>query len=344
MPRNEHHQNDIFKERSVYPKAHNLLLIFISYTLLSCDLISDITYWLTEETIRVRLQMIIPLLYDLMSANQYGIFIFRCDQLMRCLKHVEEDWKNVLNADARNIMLKSARTGKRLVTICGLFMYRYLPNDSAVVPWKDRHQNTTIRYFACPGYFFSLDVQVSPVYEIIFIIQCLTAFVTVSIVTGACGLTAIFVVHVCGQLKILIGFMRNLVQIQRHEEREIDKKLTEIVEHQMRIRKNITTLFTYMISIINVTIHMFLFCYTAGRKNSHRILRVRMVSSSRNRKARSVILLMIMSNATTKISGKFIDLSLKIFGDSVDKNTFHGKRSRLLMIYSLSNFIRFELT
>jgi len=56
-------------------------------------------------------------------------------------------------------------------------------------------------------------------------------------VTCACGLTAIFVVHACGQLKILIGLMRELVQKQWQEEREMDMKLAEIVEHQTRVRK-----------------------------------------------------------------------------------------------------------
>jgi len=194
-----------------------------------------------EETTHVRLQTIPLLLFDLMSASQYSIFILRYDQLRRCLKHVEEDWENVLSADARNIMQKSARTGKRLIMICGLFMYSGAFTFRTILPLSlgkiVTDQNVTMRRFACPGYFFSLDVQVSPVYETIFVIQCLTGFIVVSVVTSACGLTAIFVVHACGQLKILIGLMRRLVQKQGQEEREVNKKLAEIVEHQTRVRK-----------------------------------------------------------------------------------------------------------
>lgn len=261
MPRNQHYQNDILYitqptrhillalgawpsisgERSIYPEAHNLLLIAISYTLLSSDLIPGILFCLMEETTRIRLQTVPILLYDFMSASQYGIFIFRYDQLRRCLKHIEEDWKNVFSVDTRNIMLKSARTGKRLVTICVLFMYSGAFTFRAILPLSQGKividQNVTMRRFSCPGYFFSLDVQVSPVYETLFVIQCLTGFITVSIVTSACGLTAIFVVHACGQLKILIGLMKDLVQEQWQEEHEVDKKLAEIVEHQIRVRK-----------------------------------------------------------------------------------------------------------
>lgn len=260
MPRDEHHQKNILyimqptrnilltlgawpslsKKKSIY-KIHNLLLICISYTLFSCELVPGVLYWWMEKTTNVRLQMIPLLLYDFMSASQYGIFIFRNDQLRRCLKHVEEDWENVFNADARDIMLKSAKMGKRLVTIGGVFMYSGAFSFRTILPLAQEKivtdQNVTLRHFACPGYYFSLDVQVSPIYETIFVMQCLTGFVTVSVVTGVCGFTAIFVVHACGQLKILIGLMRDLVQKQWKEEREMDKKLIEVVEHQIRVRK-----------------------------------------------------------------------------------------------------------
>ncbi|XP_071558339.1 odorant receptor 4-like [Temnothorax nylanderi] len=382
MPRNEHYQSDILyitqptrnillalgvwpsisKEKSVYPKTHNLLLICISYILFSSDLIPGILYWVLEETTRIRLQIIPLLLYDLMSASSYGIFIFRYDQLRRCLKHIEEDWENVFSADARDIMLKSARTGKRLVTICGVFMYSGVITFRTILPLSQgkivTDQNVTLRHFACPGYFFSLDVQVSPVYETVFVIQFLTGFITVSVVTGACGLTAIFVVHACGQLKILINLMRSLVQEQWREEREVDEKLAEIVEHQVRVRnflrlvqhtlqeiylmeilvntiaicllvyfmlvdwqnKNITTLCTYIVSVTNIVIHIFLFCYT-GEQLSSQAEKVAIASCELewyrlpDRNVRSVVLLMIVSNAPTKISaGKFMDLSLRTFG------------------------------
>ncbi|XP_067214185.1 odorant receptor 4-like isoform X2 [Linepithema humile] len=290
--------------RSIYAKAHKFFLISISYILLSSDLIPGIFYWLMEKTVRVRLQTIPLLLYDIMSASQYSIFIFRCSQLRQCLKHVEEDWQNVLSIDARNIMLKSAKTGKRLVSICGFFMYSGVFTFRTILPLSQKKivtdQNITIRPLPCPIYLFSLDVQISPIYEILFVIQCITGFVMVSIVTCACGFTAIFVVHACGQLKILINMMKSLVQKQWQEEHEVDKKLAEIVEHQVRVRSflrlvqhtlqeiylievmvntiticllvyfllvdlqnsNIGILGTYLLSIANVIIHIFLFCYT----------------------------------------------------------------------------------
>ncbi|EFN67347.1 hypothetical protein EAG_04809, partial [Camponotus floridanus] len=113
----------IGREKSICKKFYKLLLISFSYIFLSCDLIPAIFYWIMEETTRARLQIIPVLLYNFMAAGQYGIFIFRDDQIRQCLKHVEDDWRNIINADARSMMLTSARTGRRLVAFCSVLMY-----------------------------------------------------------------------------------------------------------------------------------------------------------------------------------------------------------------------------
>lgn len=260
MPRNEHRQDDLLyvtqptrnillalgtwpslDARSKGWKFHHLLLITISYVLFSCDIIPGVLYCLMQETIYARLQVIPLLLYDIMSASQYGIFILRRDRLRQCLRYVEQDWRDVLSANSRNLMLRSAWTGKRLVTICGIFMFCSMLLFRIVLPLSRENivtdENVTIRPLACPGYYFSLDVQVSPVYETVFALQCLTGFIMASVLTSACGLTTIFVAHACGQLKILINLMNSLVEQQWSAEHEVDKKLAEIVQHQVKIRR-----------------------------------------------------------------------------------------------------------
>ncbi|CAL1689186.1 unnamed protein product [Lasius platythorax] len=352
----------IDKEKSICKKIYKLLLISVSYILLSCDLIPAIFYWIMEKTTRVRLQIIPVLLYNFMAAGQYGIFIFRDHQIRQCLKHVEDDWRNVINADARSMMLTSARTGRRLVAFCGVLMYGGALTFRTILPLSQgtfvTDENITIRLLACPGYYFSIDVQVSPTYEILFAIQCLSGLVSASIATGACGFTAIFVVHACGQLKILIDLMKKLVEKQWRAGYEVDDKLAEVVEHQIRIRNflrlvqqtlhhvclmeimantiticvlvylmlmewqnnNTAAVCTYLLCLTNVTIHVFMFCYT-GEQLTVQAEQVATTSCELewyrlpDRKARSVVLLMIMSNTPTKISaGKLIDLSLKTFG------------------------------
>ncbi|XP_032689598.1 uncharacterized protein LOC116852916, partial [Odontomachus brunneus] len=143
MPRNVHSQDDIVYvmqptrnimlaigawpsisgKRSIFWKIYDLFLIFSSYVLLACDSIPGTIYWLLEESSRVRLQITPLLLYVFMTVIQYGIFLSRNDHIRQCLKHIEEDWENVFSVKERNTMIKSAKTGRLLVTICGVFMY-----------------------------------------------------------------------------------------------------------------------------------------------------------------------------------------------------------------------------
>jgi len=98
-------------------------------------------------------------------------------------------------------------------------------------------QNITIKPLPCPAYFISFDIQVSPAYELVFAMQLLSGIVTFSITVGLCGLAAVFVMHACGQLKVLVDLMRNLVEVQWQEQQEVDRKLAKMVEHQIRIRR-----------------------------------------------------------------------------------------------------------
>ncbi|XP_014487923.1 PREDICTED: odorant receptor 13a-like, partial [Dinoponera quadriceps] len=222
-------------------------------------------------------------------------------------------------------------------------------------------QNITIRPLPCPGYFFSFDAQVSPNYEMVFAMQFFSGLVTHTITTGVCGLTAVLVMHACGQLKILMNLMRHFVEEQSHERQSIDRKLAEMVEYQIRIRNflrlvehtmqqvclielmgctlivcilgyciimewensNAIAMCTYFITLISIMINVFMFCYT-GEQLTIQAEKVAITSCELewyrlpDRKARGIVLVMIMSNSPTKITaGKVVDLSFKTFGDVV---------------------------
>lgn len=228
-------------ERTLCEKAYKLLLITVSYALLLSTLIPGYLYWLIQGDARTRIQMTPFLVFDSMNLSEYGIIVFRDDHIRRCLKHVEEDWKKVLSPDVRQIMLKFARTGKNLVTACATFMYSGALLFRTILPLSQgaivTEQNVTIRPLACPSYLFSVDLQATPFYETLFTIHSVGGFVTASISTSTCGLTAIFVVHASGQLRILRDLMRKLVDEKWQKEYEVNKRLADIVEHQIRVRK-----------------------------------------------------------------------------------------------------------
>jgi len=261
MLRNQHYQDDIMyitqltrqvlsllgvwpslnKRKSISERAWKFLLISSSYILLYCVLIPGLLFWLIEKRPRVRVQTIPLIFYGFMATGKYSILVFSEERIRRCLKHIEEDWKFLISMDARDSMIESAKIGRRLVTLCAAFMYGSGLSFRSILPFAKGKivtaQNVTIKPLPCPAYLFSFDIQVSPIYETVFAIQFLSGIVTYSITIGVCGLSAVFVMHACGQLKILMDLMRNLVEIQWEEDQELNRKLAAMVEHQIRIRK-----------------------------------------------------------------------------------------------------------
>ncbi|XP_025159082.1 uncharacterized protein LOC105188555 [Harpegnathos saltator] len=225
------------QKRPVFQKVYNLFLNFSSNLLFACEIIPGIIYWLMEESVRIRLQLILLLPYIFLCAFQYDIILSRNDNIRQCWKHVEEDWRNAFGTDDRNIMFRCAKAAKFLILICGVLMYSGVAMYRIILPLSRgdivTNQNVTIRPLACPVNFLFIDVQASPFYEIIFTFQSLTGLLIVSITTSTYGLLAYFVEHASGQMKILICLMKNLVREQKEE--EVDKKLAQVVEHQIRV-------------------------------------------------------------------------------------------------------------
>ncbi|KAL0117088.1 hypothetical protein PUN28_010138 [Cardiocondyla obscurior] len=292
------------KKESHGDKTWKKFLIIFSYALLYSVLFPGFFFWIIEKRIKIRLLTFPLLLFVSMASTKYGHLIYRENNIRLCLKHMEEDYKTVPTSKARDTMIESAKIGRRLVTLCAIFMYGSGLSFRLILPFAKGKivtpQNITIRPLPCPAYFFSFDVQVTPIYELIFAMQVLSGLVTFSITTGLCGLAAVFVMHACGQLKILTTLMRNLVEEQWQDKKEVNKKLAEMVEYQIRIRSfiqmientiqqaclievmgcttivcllgyfiimewensNSIAMCSYFTSVTSMMINMFLFCYT----------------------------------------------------------------------------------
>ena len=230
-----------YRKKCIRDKIWKYFLILICHILLYSVLIPGALFWLVEKRLRVRVRTIPLLLFGFVACGKYSNLVFHEKNIKRCLQHFEEDYKVITNAKARNTMIKSAKIGRRLVTLCAIFMYGSGLSFRLILPFANGKiiipQNVTIRPLPCPAYFIFFDVQVSPTYELIFAIQILSVIITYSITTGLCGLAADYVMHICGQLKILMSLMRNFVEEKWQEKREVNKKLAIMVEHQIRIRK-----------------------------------------------------------------------------------------------------------
>ncbi|XP_071641214.1 odorant receptor 4-like [Temnothorax longispinosus] len=214
-------------------------LILGCYFILACELIPTILYIvLIEKRLNVRMKLVSSIMFTILAVLKYSSLVLSKNQVRNCLTHVKDDWQNVSTTSARNSMIDKARTARRLLILCGISMYTTGLYYRTVVPLSRgksvNDQNVTIRHLPNPSYFVLFNGQISPAYEIVFFIQFLAGMIKYTITVAICSLAALFVMHTCGQLEILKALTNNMVN--EMEEKQLDKKLALIVEHQIRIR------------------------------------------------------------------------------------------------------------
>lgn len=242
------------EKTSACRKLFKCLFIFLSYSFLFATVIPNGLFWVFKANIRIRLRMLPLFTYAMITLVKYGLLIFGQDRIKHCWKYVSEDWRNIGNADARNMMLESAKIGRRLITICAWFYYssgislRLIP---LLYRGKIVNQyNVTVKLLPTPIYLFSLNTQATPVYEIMYSLQGISGFVGLTIAMGSCSFLIIFVMHACGQLKILMSLMREFIEEQ--QQTKVDKMLAIVVERQIKIRRYLSSLIisTYLFAAI----------------------------------------------------------------------------------------------
>ncbi|XP_011058403.1 PREDICTED: uncharacterized protein LOC105148395 [Acromyrmex echinatior] len=148
--------------------------------------------------------------------------------------------KNTLHSNDRIIMIRNAKFGRRLVSICAFFMYGgavfyYLALPFSKGKITESDGNLTYRPLVYPVASVILDARHSPISEILFWIQCLSGFIAHSITAGACSLAAVFAMHAYGRLEVLIQWIEHLVDGREDFCNNVDERLAMIVQQHVRI-------------------------------------------------------------------------------------------------------------
>ncbi|XP_043682735.1 uncharacterized protein LOC122636008 isoform X4 [Vespula pensylvanica] len=281
--------------------------------------------FLIEKSTQQKLKIFGPLCSCSTNAMKYSILLMHREKIRTCLKHIREDWTKIILQEDHELMMSQARIGRILSTmsICfiygaGIFYRTFLPlsKGSVVVG------NHTIRPLACPSYFVLFDEQKSPAYELVFFGQFLGGFTVYTVGSGVCGLAAFFIMHVCGQLGILMRKMNDIVEGNYSIEKNPKIRIAEVIRHQIRTRsfvKEVEEILQYpcMAEIMGCTslVCLVLYYLVMGAK-------VGLTSSTLNwhclpvKDMKCLIPVIIMSNYPLKIvAGKLMDMSLSNFNN-----------------------------
>lgn len=197
--------------------------------------------FLKERDFKRRVRLLGPLLNCWMGCMKYSLLIYHAKEIHSCLKQARQDWRDTTDWRDWKAMLSKARIGRKFVIFSAVFMYVGGLSYRTVVPLSKGRMltsmNTTVRALSCPSYFVKFNEQASPAYEIVFILQFFAGLLTYSVTCGAAGLAAFFVMHVCGQLSILIGKLNRLNDMPEPEDRAVAILLADIVEHQIKVKR-----------------------------------------------------------------------------------------------------------
>ncbi|XP_014487479.1 PREDICTED: uncharacterized protein LOC106751161 [Dinoponera quadriceps] len=221
-------------------KLKRAVLLLGLYFLLGFDLIPMLLYiFMVQNEMNVKLKIMASVLFSVMSIFKYSNLLYVKNQVRNCLARVEQDFRSVINPTARETMLFHARTGRRLCILSCVITYTSSMAYRTLIPLSHGKiitaENITIRPLPCAAHFVVFDPQPSPVYEIVFFVQCFTSLVKSTIAVAACGIASLFAMHIVAQLEILMTIMNNLTSGCKNG--DANGELSVIVEHQIRTKE-----------------------------------------------------------------------------------------------------------
>ncbi|XP_020295549.1 uncharacterized protein LOC109860688 [Pseudomyrmex gracilis] len=229
----------IYEGSSRIEKLISLTLIFACFSVLCFVLVPAGPYTLLrEKDINMKVKLFGPVGFCLTSAIKYCIMWTRVAAIGRCVEHVEHDWRIVRHQDHRRMMLRNALVGRRLTTLCVIFLYTGGMSYHTIMPLSvliTTNNSLVDRRLVYPGYDLYFDPRASPAYEIVFCVHCLSAMIQYSITTAACSLAAIFATHARGQVQILMTLLDDLVEGRRKTDDTVAKRLCAIARHHVRV-------------------------------------------------------------------------------------------------------------
>ncbi|XP_032689592.1 uncharacterized protein LOC116852909 isoform X2 [Odontomachus brunneus] len=278
------------KKYCLLQKLKKNVLIFIFYFLLCFELMSMVLYIvMILNSPRAKLKFMASLLFTIVTVLKYSNLFYVKNQMKNCIACVEKDFQNIVNPTMRNTMLFHAKISRRLFILCGIFMYSGGMTYRTLLPLVRGKivtvQNVTTRPLPCPGHYVVFDPYISPAYEIVFFVQCFLGVFKYTITVAACGIAALFTMHIVAQLDILMMLMNSLTNEYNLE--NVKEKLSTIVERQIKTQNFLRMVqdvihFSSFIELMTCTsmICLMIYCIIVEWEDSNSLAMFSQVSSS----------------------------------------------------------------
>ncbi|XP_029660155.1 uncharacterized protein LOC115233750 [Formica exsecta] len=260
----------IWPVSSIKEKILSMVLLLVCVFLIASTLIPCALAIFLDETkdVEAKVRDFGPLSNWVLASLKYCTLLTHVGDIRRCIEHIESDWRAVTKIEEREVMLKNARIGRFIAIFAATFVHSGVFSYSIFRGMTlDESTADNVSVHSLPFAFYDkiLDTTTSPTYEIVFAIQFLSTFVVNSIVAATCSITSVFVMHACGQLKILISLLDNF--IDKNEKRDFSQqKFAVVVEHHLKILSFVSYIekITNVVCLVEIggcTMHMCLLGY-----------------------------------------------------------------------------------
>lgn len=206
---------------------------------------------LEVEELYNRIKLCGPLSFCVMAYLKYYSLIAHEREIRECVERIKWDWRNIEHSEDRKIMLVNANFGGQLVTISTFFIYSGFVLYYIAVPIKigkiaTEDENLTFIPMVFPFSTFIADIRYSPTNEILFSIQFLGGALIHGIAAAGCSLAAVFAIHACGQMKVLMCWLGHLVDGRADMCKTVDGRIASIVNQHVRILKCVNKIFNHL--------------------------------------------------------------------------------------------------
>ncbi|KAK1131487.1 hypothetical protein K0M31_017771 [Melipona bicolor] len=201
---------------------------------------------LEEKDPFLRMRLLGLICYTLISLLKYSALTIRKSKIKYCIEQMYADWKQVSKQVEferdRTLMLKYGKIGRNLTIYSAVFMYSgnmcYITIMQYAIGSHVDENNRTIKMLVYPTYSGLFDVQKTPIYEIVYVLQCMCTFMLNTVTASCCGLAALFATHACGQIDVIMSQLNDLTDEKFSKKNcNPNARLREIVQHHIRILK-----------------------------------------------------------------------------------------------------------
>ena len=227
---------------TTHEKIVSVILIVLCYASLLFSIIPCAAHLIfVDDILYKKIRAIGPMGHWVIGGICYTSLLFQRERIGSCVKHIEADWRIATKSSEQQVMLKRAKFGRYVSSICAIIVHggtlSYCIVSRSITQTVDIGNETrTIRTLPLNVYNKMIPVETSPANELVFAMQFLSAFISNCSGIGFYVFGSVLAAHACGQLDLLAMWINDYVNESGVKKGGTSfKRLEMIVQHHLRI-------------------------------------------------------------------------------------------------------------